>query len=149
VRPTLRSPPIDVSLVAPNLFVGARPPPGRYRWVGVIVLCAREYQLPSYAFPGVTVLHVPLDDDSTRPMHHHEIVLATSNARTMARYLHAGHRVLSTCHMGLNRSALVAGLAMRQAFGMSPTDVIEQIRSQRGPRALSNPRFRQLIHRFA
>lgn len=81
-------------------------------------------------------------------MDHHEMVLATSNARTVARYLTAGHRVLSTCYMGLNRSSLVAGLAMRQAFDMSADDVIEQIREQRGPLALSNRNFRRLIHRF-
>lgn len=148
MRPTLRSPPVDATLVAPNLFIGSRPPPGRYRWLGVIALCAKEYQLPSYAFPHVTVLYAPLDDDPRRPMTDAEISTAVSTGGTVARYLHAGHRVLTTCHMGLNRSALVAGIAMRHAFGMNADDVVEQIRGQRGDSALGNPNFVQLLHRI-
>lgn len=144
-RPTLRSPRTDVSLVAPNLFIGSRPPPGRYRWLGVIALCAQEYQPPSFAFPGVAVLHVPLDDDPRRPMYDAEVALALSNARTVARYLHSGQRVLVTCAMGLNRSALVAGLAMQRAFGMPSDEVIDQIREARSPSALGNKNFTRLI----
>jgi protein-tyrosine phosphatase len=144
-RPTLRSPRTDVTIVAPNLFIGSRPPPGRYRWLGVLALCAQEYQPPSYAFPGVAVLHVPLDDDPRRAMYDVEVALAMSNARTVARYLQSGQRVLVTCAMGLNRSALVAGLAMQRAFGMRADDVIEQIRDARSPSALGNKNFVRLL----
>lgn len=147
-HPTLRSPTLDTTLVAPNLFIGGRPPPGRYRWLSVIVLCAKGYQLPSFAFPGTTVVYVPLEDDPSRPMHDTEVSSAISNAGTVSRYLHAGHRVLVTCHAGLNRSALVAGLAMQQTFDMTAIEVIDQIRELRGPRAFSNPNFVRLMHRF-
>lgn len=144
-RYSLRSPRTDVSLVAPNLFVGSRPPPGRYRWLGVLALCAQEYQPPSFAFPGVAVLHVPLDDDPRRPMYDVEVALAMSNARTIARYLQTGQRVLVTCALGLNRSALVAGLAMQRAFGMSSDEVIDQIRTARSESALGNKNFTRLL----
>ena len=147
MRPSLRSPTIDASLVAPNLFVGSRPPPGRYRWLSAIVLCAREYQPPSYAFPGVTVVRVPLDDDPSTPMNNVEVALAISNARTVARYLSAGHRVLVTCHAGLNRSALIAALAMQLAFEMTADEAISQLRRARGAFALSNRNFERLVRR--
>jgi protein-tyrosine phosphatase len=76
-----------------------------------------------------------------------EITSAVSNARTITRCLHANQRVLVTCRMGLNRSALVAGLAMWRAFDMTAAEVIDQIRGARGPLALSNKNFVRLIQR--
>jgi protein-tyrosine phosphatase len=140
---------VDASAVAPGLFVGSRPAPGRYRWLHVLVLCAYEYQPASSDFPGLTVLHVPLDDDPTRVMHRQEIAAATSAARTVARYLGAGRTVLVTCHQGWNRSGLVAALAMLEAFGMDADEAIARIRAARGPNALSNPIFERLIYRYA
>jgi hypothetical protein len=147
MRRTLRSPPVDVSQVAPNLFIGSRPPPGYYRWLGVIVLCAREYQPPVWAFPNVTIVRAPLDDDPRRPMTDLEITTAVTNAGTVARYLIAGHRVLTSCHMGLNRSSLIAGLAMQRVFGMTADEVVERVREYRHPHALGNPRFVELLQR--
>ena len=80
-------------------------------------------------------------------MYDHEVMLVTSNARTISRYLHTGQRVLVTCAMGLNRSALVAGLAMQRAFDMSTEDVVGQIRATRSALALSNPGFVRLLQR--
>ncbi len=50
-----------------------------------------------------------------------------------------GHRVLSHCGMGFNRSALVAGLIMHK-LGMPGRDVVAQIRERRSG-ALFNERF--------
>lgn len=145
---TLRSPPLDANLVAPRLMVGSRPPPGRYRWINVVVLCAKEYQPPSYAFPGLTVLRVPILDDLWHPLSPADAAIVTSNAKTVARYLDNGARVLITCRAGMNRSALVAALAMLLAYDMSATEAIDQIRRARSPHALFNPRFEQFIHDF-
>lgn len=145
----LTSPQVDASRVAPGLYVGSRPQPGLYRWLGVIVLCAKEFQPPSYMYPGVMVVHVPLDDDPTRAMRPDEIALAVSTARTLARCLQAHQRVLATCRMGLNRSALIASLTMQMAYDMSPDETIKRIRSVRGPFALRNPGFRWLIRQLA
>ena len=50
-----------------------------------------------------------------------------------------GHRVLSHCGMGFNRSALVAGLILHK-LGMPGRQVVAQIRERR-PGALYNDRF--------
>ena len=49
------------------------------------------------------------------------------------------HRVLSHCGMGLNRSALVAGLTLHK-LGMSGPEVITRLRARR-PGALFNDQF--------
>lgn len=131
--------------VAPGLFVGSRPIPGPRLDVDTIVLTAMEHQPTGDLFPGVEVLHVPLDDDPTRPMHAAEIEGAICMGQRVARRLRAGKRVLSTCAMGLNRSALVAGLAMSEAYGMGADEIIGRIRGARGAWSLSNPHFEKLL----
>jgi len=60
-------------------------------------------------------------------------------ADLIASLLEQGHRVLSHCGMGLNRSALLAGLALVRR-GMSPEEVLTLIRARR-PGALYNEVF--------
>jgi hypothetical protein len=60
-------------------------------------------------------------------------------ARLGAELVRSGHKVLSHCGMGLNRSALVAGLILTN-LGMSGKDAVELIRSKR-PGALFNETF--------
>jgi len=131
--------------VAPGLFVASKPAPGRYPDVDAILLAALEYQPAGDLFPGAEVLHAPLDDAPHRPLREDEIVDATRAGSRVARRLRAGRRVLVTCAMGLNRSALVAGLAMHQALGMGAEEILARIRRARGPWALSNPNFEKLL----
>ena len=138
-------PPAAFNEVARNLFVGRRPIPGPRSDVDTIVLTAMEYQLPASLFPGIEVLHVPLDDDPQRPMRPEEIEGAIFTGQRVARRLRMGKRVLSTCAMGLNRSSLVAALAMSDAYGMGLDEIVERIRNARGAWALSNPHFVQLL----
>lgn len=133
------------SEIVPGLFVGSRPSPGRHDDIDVIVLMAEEYQPPAELFPGVEVIHAPIDDDPSRPMRPDEIATAVRAGRRVARRLRAGKRVLSSCAMGLNRSSLVAALAMHEVYGMSADAIIRRIRAARGPWALSNPNFERLI----
>ena len=133
------------SEVAPRLFVGSKPLPGRHDDVDVIVLAAMEYQPPAKLFPGVEVLHAPLDDAPGRSMRQDEIAEATKTAGRVARRLRGGPRVLVTCAMGLNRSALVAALAMHEVYGMSADEIILRLRRARGAWALSNPNFEKLL----
>lgn len=131
--------------VIPGLFIGPKPPPGRRSDVDVIVLAAMEYQPPAVLFPGVEVIHAPLDDDPSRPMTANEIEIAIKAGRRVARRLRAGRRILSTCAMGLNRSSLIAALAMSETHGMSADEIIRRVRRARGAWALSNPNFERLL----
>ena len=56
-----------------------------------------------------------------------------------ARLVREGHRVLSHCGMGFNRSALVAGL-IHHELGMPGAEVVARLRERR-PGALFNDRF--------
>lgn len=56
-----------------------------------------------------------------------------------AHLIRSGHRVLSHCGMGFNRSALVAGRILHQ-LGMRGPDIVQRLR-QRRPGALFNEVF--------
>ena len=56
-----------------------------------------------------------------------------------ARLIRSGHRVLSHCRMGFNRSALVAGLTLCR-LGMTGPEAVQRLRSCR-PGALFNEVF--------
>lgn len=131
--------------VAPRLFVGSKPPPGRHADYDTIVLMAIEYQPPAHLFPGSEVIHAPIDDSPNRPMRDDEMVTAVETGHRIARRLLAGRTVLSTCAMGLNRSALVAAIAMHEAYGMNADEIIRRLRAARGEWALHNPQFEKLL----
>ena len=133
------------SEVVPGLFIGPKPPIGQHACVDAIVLCAEEYQPRAESFPGVEVIHAPLDDAPGRLMRSSEISTATHAAGRVARRLRANRKVLVTCAMGLNRSSLVAALAMNDVWGMGAEEIIARIRQARGEWALSNPNFEKLL----
>ena len=56
-----------------------------------------------------------------------------------AHLIRSGHRVLSHCGMGYNRSALVAGRILHQ-LGMSGPEIVQRLRERR-PGALFNEVF--------
>ena len=134
----------EVSEVVRGLYVGSKPPPGRHG-MDVIVLAAAEYQPPAHLFPGTEVIHAPLDDDPRRAMRDDEIATATKAAVRVAKLLRSGRRVLSTCQMGLNRSSLIAALAMHEVYGMTADEIVGKLRRARGQWALSNPNFEKLL----
>ena len=133
------------SEIVPNLFVGSKPSPGRHADVDTIVLAAMEYQPHADRFPGAEVIHVPLDDAPSRPMYEDEIAGAMKAAARVARRLRAGRRVLVTCQMGLNRSALIAVIAIHDVYGMGAAEIIARLRRARGSWAMSNPNFEKLL----
>ena len=135
----------EVSKVIPGLYIGSKPPPGKHDGVDAIVLAAMEYQPPAHLFPGTEVIHAPLDDAPGRHMREDEIAIATKAAERVARLLRAGRRVLSSCQMGLNRSSLVAALAMHDVYGMGADEIVSRLRRARGMWALSNPNFEKLL----
>jgi len=64
-------------------------------------------------------------------------------ARMCATLIKRGDRVLSHCGMGLNRSALMAGLILRY-LGMDAKTAVEQLQARR-PGALYNVVFRDYL----
>lgn len=111
-----------------------------------LVLCACEYQCPPGFFPGVEVLSVSLNDDGS-PMTKGEAFAAVGATKKVLSWITSGMRVLVTCMQGRNRSGLVTALSLCHGpWKMSPQQAVAAIRTARGPAALSNPDFVQLIH---
>ncbi|MCU1386371.1 MAG: hypothetical protein JWL71_5068 [Acidobacteria bacterium] len=75
------------------------------------------------------------DDEDCLP----NMIKARAIARLAATLIREGHRVLSHCGMGYNRSAFVAGLIMIE-LGMPGPDVVARLRERR-PGALYNEGF--------
>jgi protein-tyrosine phosphatase len=138
------------SEVAPGLYVGGhdyQPPTERYPAPAVV---ADEFDVVISLYrrdghgPAEGVLHIErlvldagLSAEHLRDMH----VLADWAAES----IRAGLKVLCRCQAGLNRSSLVAALAMVR-LGHGPGEAIEQIRVRRSPNALFNHHFVRYIH---
>ena len=138
---------LDASNITRRLWVGARPPFDRdLPDFDVLVLCAAEIQpeRDRIAF-SKAVVRAPIPD---AVLDRHELSSAILAARRAARALASGQRVLVTCRAGLNRSALVASLALGLVTRIGPAEVSELMRDRRSPEALGNPHFCLLIHRF-
>ncbi len=128
-----------------SLWVGGAPPFDRdLPDFDVLVLCARELQPEHLAFHGY-VIRCPIPDDVlTSP----EIRLVMGTARLVADSLIARRHILVTCSAGMNRSALVASLALAHVTRLSADALIRIMRTRRHPSALYNPHFQGLLHRF-
>jgi predicted protein tyrosine phosphatase len=81
-------------------------------------------------------IYFPIDDDNEKLPN---MIKLRAIARLAATLIAEGHRVLSHCGMGFNRSAFVAGLIMIE-MGMSGPDVVARLRERR-PGALFNDGF--------
>lgn len=133
--------------VAPRLWVGSAPDPTKpYPEFDAIVLAAEEFQPTFENFKG-TVIRAPFDDTAYPTAKERKIAIRA--AREVAKRLRKGQRVLVTCVMGLNRSALVAGLALKMASKLTTEEIIARIRKARGPLALSNKAFERFLRGFS
>lgn len=130
--------------VAPGLWQGARPEGDLSRRFDVLVLCALEFQPRGHEVVVPTVVHAPMDDAWLTPR---EAKIAMDASRVAADAIERGKRVLSTCHMGLNRSGLVSALTLLR-LRWTPEEAIAAIRHARGPNALTNPSFVDAIRRM-
>jgi hypothetical protein len=81
-------------------------------------------------------IYFPIDDDNEQLPN---MIKLRAIARLGATLVAEGHRVLSHCGMGFNRSAFVAGLIMVE-MGMSGPAVVARLRERR-PGALFNDGF--------
>jgi hypothetical protein len=136
--------PYDATVVSPRLWIGAKPPldkdlPG----VDLLVLCAAEIQPDRLAFHGA-VLRCPIPDAELDAA---QLRLVMQTSVAVAKAIVGGKRVLVTCHMGLNRSALVVALALHQLTTMGSDQIVAHIRRHRSQSALSNQHFVAIIER--
>jgi protein-tyrosine phosphatase len=128
---------VDASRVADKLYIGSYNPDDElYRKIGFqhVVRVAKE--LPKSDFY--------LDDG---PLDAYNLAQAFMAAENVSAALRAGQRTIVTCHLGMNRSALVAGMAMKRVYGMPGPDVVSQIRFCRSKDALGNPAFADYLTR--
>lgn len=138
-----------INRVTCRLYQGSVPPMGdelRRLGFNVLVLAAEEHQPSSKHFPGLQVIHAPMDDDAIRGLKPVERVIYQRAAEEVVRQLRLGRRVLVTCYAGRNRSGLIVAQALK-LLGVTPQASIMAVRQARGQNALSNPRFvDELIH---
>jgi hypothetical protein len=136
------------SRIRNNLWVGGIPPIGKgvAQYFDCLVLAAMEWQ-SHWDYPGVEVLQARLNDSQEHRMTRNEQMDAVRVAGIAIRRLSEGKSVLSTCHMGLNRSCLIGALILcRGPERFSPKAAVKLIRQARGPYALSNQDFTQLLN---
>lgn len=137
---------LDASNIAPRLWVGGRPPYDRdLPDFDMLVLCAEELQPPQLAFHGA-VVRCPIPDGVLTNDHVRRVVIA---ARLVADSLVAGRRVLVTCAAGLNRSVLVASVALSMITARTADQLIRIMRQRRAPNALFNAHFQELLRQLA
>jgi hypothetical protein len=132
---------LDADEIIPGLYQGSVPPEGhllRYLGFSMLVLAARGHQPSARRFPGVAVLHAPLDDH-WEPLTVEESLLIRVIGRMVADEMVGGGLVLVTCQAGINRSGIIAAMALCH-LGFTPRQAVRRIRYCR-PGALSNQSF--------
>lgn len=140
---------IECSIIAPGLWMGSRPPPGRAlvrAGFHVLALTACEHQQPEL-YPGVEVLCIDLDDDG-KPLPSKHVEEAFVLADRLARRARAGLAVLVTCMQGRNRSGLVTALTLARMTGASGSEAMRAVQERRRSPfggALQNPQFNRLL----
>jgi hypothetical protein len=139
---------VSASRIVEGLYVGSFPPPGNYAdRFDVMVFTAEEHPPVEGMYPGVRVRYFPFDD--AREPAQRDLMTAWTAGEAVARDIRRGRRVLVSCRMGRNRSALVAALAIHFVTGASGAEALELVRSRRvddvGVRALSNQAFQRLL----
>lgn len=140
---------IDATQVVSNLFIGSAPyapDVAASRNFDHVVLCAREYQPDTKAFKQVQVVRVPFDDHSFSYPSMEELRAICAVSSQVADWIRKGRRVLVTCLAGHNRSGLVVATALLKLYPqVTPRIAVDHLRSVRGPKALSNPKFVDLL----
>lgn len=135
---------MDADMIAKGLYLGSVP-----RSCGpfdVVVLAAREYQ--DIPLPCL-MLRAPLDD--AKPTKR-EVQTALLAARKVHELRQQGNKVLVTCALGKNRSALIAALVLMMG-GDTANQAIERILERRknipyGGTPLTNKAFVELLKRY-
>ena len=137
---------MDYNQIISGLYVGSAPDPGHYQdRFNTIVLCAQEYQIPSDKLTVAEVLYCPLPDAEITKS---QLFMAEVTAERIALRVLRSRKVLVTCMAGINRSAFVAGLAMK-ALGFGGRLILEKLRERRFEYCVSNECFEKILLDFS
>lgn len=134
--------------LAQGAFPGTNP--ALFQAFDVVVYTAEEMQPKGMKVPaGKFVYKLRLDDDIYRPIPP-EVQLAVHRmGQSLAGHLRAGHRVLVTCAMGMNRSGIVTATTLMHLTGCSGSQAVDQVKARRRPNEgvtpLSNPIFERWL----
>ena len=140
---------VEANRIAPRLHQGSAPPYGHVLYdagFDLLVLCAEEHQPDALLFPGVEVVHCPMDD-ADRPPNNEELDYASTAAARAADVVRAGGRALITCWAGKNRSGFVMVLTLHNLTGRSGQSCIRRVRVGR-PIALENAHFVAMLEQI-
>jgi len=143
MRPAFSPGAVDASRIISGVYQGGIPSTGpwvRAAGFDVLVLAAKEYQPKAIRFPGVWVIHLPLDDVE-KPLSRQQRRAIRAVAAMVAERVRLGERALITCAAGLNRSGIITASVVRRLTGVGHDDIVDHIRRKRSPRALSNRVF--------
>lgn len=127
----------------PDLWQGPRPPLGPYlshRGVNILVLCEAGFQPAESSFPGLKVIRFPFYDEPMLP----DMNRLKELTQKLAYLVIDGAKVLVVCHMGVNRSGLVATLTRLEITGDSGAQTLQEIDKLK-PITLTNSTFRNYI----
>jgi protein-tyrosine phosphatase len=111
----------------------------------VVVLCAEELQPRIQSPPGKEIFNLPMDDDIYRPVPEEVADILHDAAKRLTTYCAYGHKVLTTCAEGRNRSGIITALILMYGYSMPPTEAIKLIRRKRPKGCLGNPMFEQFL----
>ncbi len=125
---------MSTEILRGRLWLGGKKDLARARNYDLIVIAAYEVE-PHLAEGGGRIITIPLDDDEHIPEQEVDTV-----GRAVARAVRKEQKVLVTCQMGLNRSALVTAVACHY-LGFPMDETIWMLRRMRGRQVLSNPYF--------
>lgn len=124
----------------PRLHVGGSwdPEPPDRGWDYVLTVCMPQEVVatpPARVHSGISMLDAPFVDA--------QIVTRLVDATVEA--VQDGAKTLVRCHMGLNRSALVAVLAAVELTGEDPAKLVRRLRRDRSEDALYNETFERYV----
>jgi len=107
----------------------------------LFIHCAGEIE-PNVPNAASEIIWLKLDD--SRPITTKELSLAYAAASRAADEIRAGHKVLISCAHGINRSALVAGLTLKQ-LGWTGERAIRLMRRRRSKWILPNQEYVSIL----
>lgn len=126
----------DFDKIYGNLYVGAYPDPEKLaftRKFDTIVLAAVELQPPTDLFAsGTEIIRAPMKDGELTAR---QELAARMAAQAVADRLRQGKSVLVTCAAGVNRSALIAAMAVVMVTGRPGWWALNHLRATRRPRS--------------